>query len=52
MIMDIGKIGRKLKVIEKAKAEAEARGELASDIIVIDAKRRLSASKRPGHILP
>lgn len=46
VIMDVGGMGRKLNVIRKLKAEAEARGETTSDIIVIDASRRLSASKR------
>jgi len=52
VVIDVGKMGRKLKVIEKAKADAEARGEPASDIVVIDANRRSSASKRTGHLLP
>jgi len=46
VVIDVGKMGRKLKVIEKAKAAAEACGELASEIVVIDAKRQASASKR------
>ncbi|MCW2405140.1 hypothetical protein M2336_001769 [Sphingobium sp. B1D7B] len=46
VIMDIGKMGRKLWTIEKLKRDAEARGERASDIIVIDAHRQRSASKR------
>lgn len=46
VIMDVGGMGRKLKAIKKLKADAEARGETTSDIIVIDATKRLSASKR------
>ncbi|HEX5537233.1 MAG TPA: hypothetical protein VFX27_08565, partial [Sphingobium sp.] len=46
VIMDIGKMGRKLRTIEKMKDDAEARGERASEIIVIDARRQSSASKR------
>jgi hypothetical protein len=46
VVMDIGKMGRKLRTIEKLKAEAEARGERSSEIIVIDARRQASASKR------
>jgi hypothetical protein len=45
-VIDVGGMGRKLRIIQKAKADAEARGELASEIVVIDAKRRASASKR------
>ena len=51
VVIDVGRMGKKLRTIQKAKADAEARGELASEIIVIDAKRRASASKRPGHLL-
>ena len=46
VVMDIGKMGRKLRTIEKMKHDAEARGEQTSEIIVIDAHRQLSASKR------
>lgn len=48
VIVDVGKMGRKLTTVTRAKAEAEARGELTSEIIVIDAKRKASASKRVG----
>ena len=46
VVMDIGKMGRKLRTIEKLKAEAEVRGERTSEIVVIDARHRVSASKR------
>jgi hypothetical protein len=46
VVMNVGGMGGKLRKIEKLKAEAEARGELASEIIVIDARRKKSASKR------
>lgn len=46
VVIDVGGMGRKLRTIRKAKADAEARGELASEIVVIDARRRASASKR------
>lgn len=46
IIMDIGGMGRKLRTIEKLAADARARGEQASEIIVIDARRQRSASKR------
>jgi hypothetical protein len=50
VVIDVGGMGRKLRIIQKAKADAEARGELASEIVVIDAKRRASASKRTNLI--
>jgi hypothetical protein len=46
VIVDVGGMGAKLKKIEKLKADAETRGEIASEIIVINAKRQRSASKR------
>jgi hypothetical protein len=46
VIVDVGGMGLKLKKIQKLKAGAEARGEVASEIIVINAKRQRSASKR------
>ena len=46
VVMDIGNMGRKLWTIEKLKADAEARGERTSEILVIDARRQVSASKR------
>ena len=46
VVMDIGKLGRKLRTIEKLKHDAEARGERTSEIVVIDARRQISASKR------
>lgn len=46
VVMDIGGMGRKLRTIEKLKADAEARGERVSEIVVIDARRQKSASKR------
>ncbi len=48
VIMDIGGMGYKLRKIERLRDAAIAAGEAASDIIVIDAKRRASASKRKG----
>lgn len=46
VIMDIGGMGMKLKKIQRLRDAAIAAGERASEIIVIDAKRRASASKR------
>ena len=48
VVMDIGGMGYKLRKIERLRDTARAAGELASDIIVIDAKRKASASKRKG----
>lgn len=45
VVVDVGKIGRKLRTIEKEREAASARGETASDIRYVDARRRLSASK-------
>lgn len=46
VVMDIGGMGRKLSKIRAMKAAAESVGEIASEIIVIDARRQKSASKR------
>jgi hypothetical protein len=46
VIVDVGGMGSKLRKIQKLKADAEARGEVASEIEVINAKRQKSASKR------
>lgn len=48
VIMDIGGMGAKLRKIERLRDAALALGEPASDIVVIDAKRKASASKRKG----
>jgi hypothetical protein len=48
VVMDIGGMGYKLRKIERLRDTARAAGEPASDIIVIDAKRKASASKRKG----
>jgi hypothetical protein len=48
VVMDIGGMGYKLRKIERLRDAARAAGEPASDIIVIDAKRKASASKRRG----
>jgi hypothetical protein len=46
VVLDVGGMGNKLRTIQKLKAAAEARGEVASEIVVINEKRRKSASKR------
>lgn len=46
VIMNIGGMGLKLRKIERLRDAARAAGEPASDIIVIDARRKVSASKR------
>lgn len=50
VIMDIGGMGLKLRKIQRLRDAAIAAGEQASEIIVIDAKRRASASKRKSGI--
>lgn len=46
VVMDFGDMGEKLEKIEAMRRERLARGERASDIIVIDARKKASASKR------
>lgn len=46
VVMDIGGMGQKLRKIERLRDAALAAGQPASDIIVIDARRKASASKR------
>lgn len=46
VIMDFGKLRRKLLKINKIQATRQANGEPASEIIVIDAKKKKSASVR------
>lgn len=46
VIIDYGDLGTKLAVIQKIRSERLDAGEPASDIIVIDATPKLSASKR------
>lgn len=46
VVMDIGGMGMKLKKIQRMRDAAIAAGEQADDIVVIDARRKASASKR------
>jgi hypothetical protein len=46
VIIDYGDLGNKLLIIQKIRAERIEAGEMASDIIVIDATQKQSASKR------
>ncbi|APZ18365.1 hypothetical protein [Burkholderia pseudomallei] len=46
VIIDYGDLGKKLETITKIRAERLAAGEKASDIVVIDATPKESASKR------
>lgn len=46
VVMNYGDLGKKLTQIKTIKTYREANGESASDIIVIDATQKLSASKR------
>ncbi|MCA3381844.1 MAG: hypothetical protein ING08_16545 [Roseomonas sp.] len=46
VVMDYGDIGNKLRIINRIRQERLDQGQRASDIIVIDAKRKVSASKR------
>jgi hypothetical protein len=46
LIIDVGRMGTKLQKILKIRAEREALGDRTSEIMVVDAKRKPSASKR------
>jgi hypothetical protein len=46
VIVDYGDLGNKLATIQKIQTERRATGEKASDIVVIDATQKASASKR------
>ena len=46
VIMDYGNLGNKLKTIQKIREERIANGQHASDIVVINARKKVSASKR------
>lgn len=46
VILDFGDLGDKLSQIQNIRTERLEAGELASDIVVIDATQKLSASKR------
>ncbi len=46
VVMNYGDLGNKLAKIKKIRQEKLDRGERASEIIVIDATQKLSASKR------
>jgi hypothetical protein len=46
LIIDVGRMGAKLTKIKAIQAKRLAAGERAADIVVVDAKRKPSASKR------
>ncbi|MEC4594202.1 MULTISPECIES: hypothetical protein [Nitrospirillum] len=46
VVMDFGDLGKKLEQIKQIQSQRRALGERASDIVVIDATKKLSASKR------
>ncbi|MGH6958074.1 MAG: hypothetical protein ACREEW_15515 [Caulobacteraceae bacterium] len=46
VVLDFGDLGKKLDEINRIRADRLATGEPASDIVVIDATRKASASKR------
>ena len=46
LVIDVGGMHGKLRRIEKMRDEQTKRGERATDIVVVDAKRKPSASKR------
>jgi hypothetical protein len=46
LIIDVGGMGDKLETIQEVQRQARARGEVASEIVVVDAIPKESASKR------
>jgi hypothetical protein len=46
LIIDVGRMGTKLTKIKKIQGERQALGQRAADIVVVDAKRKPSASNR------
>ncbi len=46
LVINVGRMGSKLTKINKLRKERIEKGERASDIVVVDATRKLSASKR------
>jgi hypothetical protein len=46
LVIDVGGMGKKLKIIQAAQKAQRDQGRRASDITVVDAKRKASASKR------
>ena len=46
LIVDIGDMARKLTTIQRMQKDQRERGERVSEIVVVDAKRKASASKR------
>jgi hypothetical protein len=48
LIVDVGGMGKKLNRVLKLKNEGALRGDAVAPIIVVDGRRKLSASKRTG----
>jgi hypothetical protein len=46
LVINVGRMGSKLTKVNKLRQERIEKGERASDIVVVDATRKLSASKR------
>jgi hypothetical protein len=46
VVLDFGDLGEKLDAIQRIRRDRIAAGEKASDIVVIDATKKASASKR------
>lgn len=49
LVIDVGGMGKKLEKIITIKNARVAKGEVVSDIIVVDGNKKLSASKQPTH---
>jgi hypothetical protein len=45
VVLDVGQMGEKTKALQALKNEASGRQDLTSPIILIDGRRKMSASK-------
>jgi hypothetical protein len=46
LVIDVGGMGKKLTTIQRMQKDQRERGEGVAEIVVVDAKRKASASKR------
>ncbi len=51
LVIDVGKMGKKLTKIQELQKAQRAAGQRVSEILVVDAKTKLSASKRNSNQL-
>ncbi|WP_196488931.1 hypothetical protein [Burkholderia cepacia] len=48
VLVDVGSLGEKLQKLESLRNEAIQQGRIASDVVYIDGRKKLSASRREG----